>query len=466
MHTVLELSHPWGYVAVGLFAMAESGLFVGLVLPGEAAMLIGGLLVYEGRADLALMIAAGCSGAIAGDSLSYWIGRLAGPRLERSRLGQKIGERRWRRARHFFSEKGGRAVFFGRFVGVLRALLPAIAGSAGLPFRRFIPYSVAGAVAWVATFVALGSVAGGSWRLIDRWAGRASLVALLLLAVGGFIVLAARWAARNQDALVTRLAKVRNNRRVARLLNRYSAQIEFLKRRFDPSVRVGLFFTAGVFVAVVAASVFGLLLEEVAEGETQSTIDGPIARFFVEHRSPALTTVMRILTQFGGGIVVTLILAAGAVLAYLRWRDPKWPAFFCASLVGAMGLDDLIKFFVDRPRPHLSQLVEVSGSSFPSGHATASAAMCVAVAYALTRRSRWRATVWIWAGALLLSSLVGMSRLYLGVHWFTDVGGGLVLGVFWVSFTSTGLTLFGEARRRRQVARETLAPTAESPPGN
>jgi membrane protein DedA with SNARE-associated domain len=454
---------------IGLLAMAESGLFVGLVLPGEAAMLVGGLLVFQGRADLEVMLAVGCSAAIAGDSLGYWMGRLAGPRLERTRLGQKIGSERWQRARSYVNEKGGRAVFFGRFVGVLRALVPALAGSARLPFRKFLPYSAMGAVMWVTALIVLGSVAGRSWRLIDQWAGRASLVALVLLALTGTIIVSAKWAARNQQLITERIGNLRRGPRLAPLLDRYSSQIEFFRRRIDPSIRVGLFFSMGLLFSVAAASAFGVLLDQVIEGDTQSTIDGPVERFFVEHRDPALTTVMRIITQFGGGIVVASVLGAAAVVAYMRTRSPRWAAFFSATLVGALALDDVVKFLVGRPRPTSSQLVEVSGSAFPSGHATAAAAMCAALAYTLTRRSGWRRAVWIWAAALVVASLVAVSRVYLGVHWLTDVGGGMVLGVFWVAFTSSGLTLWGEVRHRRRLRASDdtyVGASAEAPPGS
>jgi membrane protein DedA with SNARE-associated domain/membrane-associated phospholipid phosphatase len=450
VETLLELSNPWGYVAVAILAMAESGLFIGLVLPGEAAMLLGGFLVYQGRADLALMLACGCCGAVAGDSLSFWIGRVAGPRLQRSRLGRRIGDERWSRAHRYVKERGGRAVFLGRFVGVLRALVPAIAGSSGLPYRQFIPYSVAGAVAWVTAFIVLGSVAGGSWHLIDQWAGRASIVVVGVIALGAAIMFAAKWAARHRREVAERLAKVRRNRRVAGALDRYRRQIEFLKRRVDPSLRIGLYFTLGVALTVAAASAFGALLEEVVEGETQAGLDGPLAHFIVEHRSPEVTGIMRVVTQFGGLILVAGVLGASAVIVYVRNRDANGSAFFVATLIGALGLDDAIKLVVGRPRPHLSPLVHATGSSFPSGHALAATAMCAALAFVLSRRREWRTGVWIWAAALFLSSVVALSRVYLGVHWPTDVIGGMILGAFWVAFTTSGLALGGELRDRRK----------------
>lgn len=451
METLLELSNPWGYVAVAVLAMAESGLFIGLVLPGEGAMLLGGFLVYQGRADLALMLVCGCVGAIVGDSLSFWIGRRAGPRLQQSRLGQRIGEERWRRALRYVKDKGGRAVFLGRFVGVLRALIPAIAGSSHMPYRQFLPYSVAGAVVWVTAFIFLGSVAGGSWELIDQWAGRASVIvlAILLLAVG--IVFAAKWAARHRQDVMDRFSRVKTNERVAAMLKRYRRQIEFLQRRFDPSIRVGLYLTMGIAVTVIAASAFGLLLEEVVEGETQAAIDGPLFRFIVEHRESEITAFMRAATQLGGLVLVTGVLGLSAGFAWIRTRNGNLAAFLLATLIGALVLDDAIKFFVGRPRPNLSPLVHATGFSFPSGHALAATAMCAALAYVLSRRAGWRTGVWIWAAALFLSSLVAATRVYLGVHWPTDVIGGMILGAFWVAFVSSAIELSRGIRDRRRT---------------
>lgn len=199
-----------------------------------------------------------------------------------------------------------------------------------------------------------------------------------------------------------------------RILERYSRPTEFMKRRFDPSIRVGLYLTLGILVTVATASVFGLLLGEVIEGETQAAVDGPLARFIVEHRTSKITGIMQVATQMGSLLLVTCVMGAIAGFAWLRTRDGNLAAFFLAILIGALALDDAIKFFVGRPRPSLGPLVHATGSSFPSGHALSATAMCAAIAYVLSHRSGWRSGLWIWAIALFLSSLVAASRVYLG----------------------------------------------------
>src|ERR671918_2501082 len=99
MESLLEFTGAAAYVGLGLLAMAESGLFVGLFVPGETALILGGVLVSRGQAGLGWMIMAACLGAVAGDSISYEVGRRFGPRLSTTRLGVRVGKENWQRAR-------------------------------------------------------------------------------------------------------------------------------------------------------------------------------------------------------------------------------------------------------------------------------------------------------------------------------------------------------------------------------
>src|ERR671931_1783285 len=171
-----QLASPWAYVVLALLAAAESAAFVGLAVPGETAMLLGGFLAYQGRASLAVMMAAGALGAVVGDQIGYQIGRVAGAPLKRSRLGRRVGQDRWAKGEAYLRAKGGRAVFLGRFVGVLRALVPALAGMSRMPYRTFLPWNAAGGIIWAPAFVLLGYLAGSSWRRVEQIAGRASLL--------------------------------------------------------------------------------------------------------------------------------------------------------------------------------------------------------------------------------------------------------------------------------------------------
>lgn len=448
MHFILQLADPWAYFIVFALALGESAAFIGLFVPGEATVLIGGVLVYQGRATLPWMLVSACFGAMIGDSLGYLIGRQFGERLKQSRLGRIVGHERWDRASEYLRRRGGRAVFFGRFIGFLRALIPALAGSAGIPYSTFLPFSVAGGSAWGTTFVLLGVVAGKSYGIVEKWAGRASLIlaAIVLLAVG--LVFLARKIEESRDAIRARIARFNDRPRIARLRARYRKQIDFLERRFDPNQRFGLYLTFGIVVIAAGAWLFGSLLQDVLSRDELAVFDRPALTYLAQHRDPAMDNLMRIVTNVGSTPVLLGIAAVASGGLLLRTREWRWPLFFSVTLLGAIGLYDLVKSLVERPRPDISPLVHAAGSSFPSGHATAAAAVFTALAYALTRQTSWKAGVVFWTVAFFVATLVGFSRVYLGAHWPTDVMGGLTLGALWTAVTVTAVKVLRPERAR------------------
>lgn len=143
------------------------------------------------------MVLAGWVGAIIGDSVSYSIGKRFGPRLVETRLGRRVGEANWQRAHRYVNDKGGRAVFGGRFIGILRALIPAVAGWARMPYRTFWAYNCAGGLVWAAGCIGAGVAAGQSWPIVKKWIGGTSMAAgLLIIFVLGLVLTIQRHKAR------------------------------------------------------------------------------------------------------------------------------------------------------------------------------------------------------------------------------------------------------------------------------
>jgi membrane protein DedA with SNARE-associated domain len=173
---------PWGYLLLFTLCLLEASAFVGLFIPGETALLIAGVLAQEGKLTLALCIACAVLGAILGDSLGYEIGRHVGPRLRLSWFGRKVGENRWDRAHEYVHRRGGVAVFFGRFIGVLRAVVPAIAGDARMPYGQFLLWNVLGAIVAGPAVLIVGYLAGSSYKAVEARLGQVSYVLLGLVA--------------------------------------------------------------------------------------------------------------------------------------------------------------------------------------------------------------------------------------------------------------------------------------------
>jgi membrane-associated protein len=147
----------WFYLIAGGLAFAEAAVMVGLVLPGETALVVAGFAAEQGWIALWPMVAIAVGAAALGDSVGYEVGRRLGPRLRSSRLGRRVGSDRWRRTDAFLHRYGGRAVLLGRFTAGMRALTPGMAGMARMPYlRTFLPWNIAGAVIWGAGCVLLG----------------------------------------------------------------------------------------------------------------------------------------------------------------------------------------------------------------------------------------------------------------------------------------------------------------------
>ncbi|GAA1652455.1 DedA family protein [Georgenia ruanii] len=180
---VSGLHGPALYALVGLLAFGEGAAFLGLVLPGETAVFLGAALVAQGHGRLALLVPVIAVAAVAGDSVGYEVGRWLGPRLRSGRLGRWIGVARWRRAEAEIERRGAAAVVLGRWVGVLRALVPAVAGATRMPYRRFLTANVAGGVSWAVAVSLLGYGAGAAWPQVQAWLGRGGLVLVAAVVV-------------------------------------------------------------------------------------------------------------------------------------------------------------------------------------------------------------------------------------------------------------------------------------------
>jgi membrane-associated protein len=162
------------HLAAFLLAFAECALFMDLVVPGEAGMVVAGAAAARADVPLATMIVAATAGAILGDSVSFFVGRRWGMRLVRrwEPIRRRL-EPRVEQAQAYFEKRGGAAVFLGRFVGAVRGVIPAVAGTAAMPYRRFLPWNALASIVWTTAVVSAGYVLG---RNVERVLSKASLV--------------------------------------------------------------------------------------------------------------------------------------------------------------------------------------------------------------------------------------------------------------------------------------------------
>lgn len=183
---LLAVPGPWAYVVIGLLVFVEAAIFVGFVVPGESAVLLGGLLASTGHLSLWLLLGLVVGAGVLGDSVGFEVGRRLGPRLGGLRLLRRHAAR-IESARGYLRRRGGRAVVLGRFTAFLRAMTPALAGASGMRYRRFLVFNVLGGLVWGAGVTLLGYFAGSSIDRVAQSLGRGSAALLIIVAVTGLV---------------------------------------------------------------------------------------------------------------------------------------------------------------------------------------------------------------------------------------------------------------------------------------
>ena len=189
---LLSVDSIWVYVIVAALVFAEDAIFVGFVIPGETAAVLGGVDASRGHVHLALVATLVVLAAIVGDSVGYEVGKhVLGPKV----LGHDRLRRHHQRihdAQDFLARRGGWAVFLGRFTAFFRAVMPALAGSARMSYPRFLAFNAFGGVVWGVGFVLLGYLAGNSYKTVEKTVGRGAAFAAVGVLLLGLLVLHVR----------------------------------------------------------------------------------------------------------------------------------------------------------------------------------------------------------------------------------------------------------------------------------
>jgi membrane protein DedA with SNARE-associated domain/membrane-associated phospholipid phosphatase len=458
-----------GWVALAivfLIPALEASAFLGFVFPGEIAVLLGGVLAFNGRVPLPAVIVAAVAGAIVGDTIGYFVGRRWGRRILRG-VGARVPFLRHRIDEHlqtaqaYVRRRGGAAVFFGRFTAALRVMVPGLAGMAEIPYGQFAFYNAAGGLIWGTGFVLLGYFAGAAWHRVAADASRAGLALLVAVLVGLVVGRVLRNVREHGERLPDRFARIAP---VAWARGRFPRGSAWLARRIDTTAPSGFLLSVVVVAGAACAWIFIGLTQDVIAHEEAALSDPGVTRFVVDHRVGWVTSLMKDVTWLGSNaVLIPLVVVLGG---YLLMRKTDWraPVLLAAALAGANAWYHIAKPLVARERPPESlHLITVSGYAFPSGHATAAIAVWGAAAIVLSsgRPVRWKAAFWLGAG--LIAALVSFSRVYLGVHWWTDVVSGMALGGAWLCLLGAGL-LLGVGRSWVAIGpRHEIEPTEPDP---
>ena len=247
-------------------------------------------------------------------------------------------------------------------------------------------------------------------------------------------------------------------------VRRHPHAAQVLEEKAEPSALTGLALTIAAAVVVCGGLAVGVLLFMVRRNLGFAKWDLSAARFGAEHATELSSRFLRDVSIMGGTAGLLVIVGVTALVEYRRIPSRAALAFLAAVAVGQNLLANGIKVLVDRARPDLSQLTGFSGSSFPSGHSTAAAAVLAAVGLLASRRRHPTTRALIAGTAAGLAAAVATTRVLLGVHWLTDVMAGLALG--WAWFALCSIAFGGRIMRfgAPVIVAESMAPETALPP--
>ena len=454
MHeTINGLVASYGYALLVVLVGLES---FGIPLPGETALVTAGAFAALGRLNLAGVIIAAAAGAILGDNAGYWLGCKGGIALVH-RYGRHVGldDAKLQRVHGFFERHGAKTIFIGRFVALLRSWAAALAGVACMPYHTFTLYNALGGITWAAVFGSLGYVFGRNLPLLERYVGQASLALVLLGALVVLLWLGARWFRDHRDEIAARASaawrRIANEPRFADFRQRHVRIWAFVAARFARGEYLGLHLTIGLLVSLAALWLFGGVTEDVIHHDPLTLLDLRLADWFRAHATPVGVRIASAVSLVGSPVAMAaLAIAIAFLLAHRRW----WITLggWLAAFAGGAVLDWMLKTIIQRPRPTgAAAFLHGESFSFPSGHAMGSLIGFGILAYVVL--AYWPATrrhvALVIGVAVALIIAIGLSRLYLGVHYFSDVVGGYAAALVWLASCISGVEV---ALRERKIS--------------
>ena len=421
--------HPdLAYGVIFLVSLSESLALIGLLVPGTVIMFSIGAVVATGSLGLTPVLLLAIVGAIAGDGVSYWLGH----HFKESLVDT------WPFSRHpemlkkgaaFFHRHGGKSVLFGRFVGPVRPVIPLVAGMLGMRPMNFGIVNVLSAIGWALVYILPGVFFGTSLTVAREVSTRLAVVAIILVVgVWGFI-----WLSRKFLSLLEHQGPI-----WFFALKKWAASNPPVRKAVIPAKQFFSFllfrkkgeeFLLAFLVITLFLAGWGFLgvLQDVLAKDPLVVADEAFYHFFQSLRTPWADNVFVALTEFGDAFVnISLFCAVLGVL--LIKKCYRTAGFWVLTVLGGLLGTQLLKWVIHLPPPD-----GISSFGFPSGYTTMNVILYGFLAILL---ARGLAGTWRWglfSGVLLLAFIIGISQLYLGMRWLSDILGGFFIGTSWAA---------------------------------
>ena len=439
----------FGYWVVLLFSLLESLAFIGIIVPGAIVVVFAGFLSAQGYLDLSNLICFAAIGAILGDSLSYYLGTKGANLFRPENRFLKLSH--LEKGEQFFKKYGNKSIFFGRFIGPIRPIVPFVAGLSKMNKWSFFFWNITSAFLWATSHLLLGYFFGGAIKTIEVWSTRAGVFLFFF-----FLSLFVLWIVIKKSAPLfsffkSVLLSIKNaiitNPDVERFVKNHQAFFQFIKRRMDRENISGLPLTLLYIAFVYLLSLFFGIIQDIITSDIIVSVDMRVANLLFAFRDDDLVKIFTRVTLLAKWQIIT---SSAIVLSLILWMwkkkvylIPLWVAIVGSEIFSSLG-----KLALHRPRPGVALYLE-NTFSFPSGHATIAIVFYGFLVYILFRQiKKWKYKINALFFGTILILAIGLSRLYLGVHFLSDVWGGYLLGALWLLI---GITISEWLQHRRQL---------------
>ncbi len=414
-------------VVVFLIAMGEALFIIGLFVPSTVVLVGAGTLVGLGKLESSPIFFWTMAGAIVGDAVSYWIGHYYRDRLKTvwpfSRYRSLV-----ERGEAFFRRHGGKSVFIGRFVPGVKAIVPGIAGMAGMNATRFTVINVVSAFAWTIAHLGPGFIAGTAFSALGEVSGRLAAALGVLVGLLFVAVILGRW----MILIFLPLFSGSHAAIVAWFARRPDRPSQWIARTFDPDHPRSAGMLVSALLLLVTIPAFVAIVLALSPGDTMERADVAIRNLFLSMRTPVGDRIMVFLTMLGDGFVTAAVTAIVVFYLVLRRAWRRGTGFLIAMTAAAVFVP-LFKVLTDRARPTELLYTGPHAFSFPSGHATINTVLFGIIAVLVAHDRSPLVKAGVFSVAIAYIGAIAFSRVYLGAHWFSDVVGGLVFGTAMVS---------------------------------
>ncbi len=383
-----------GYTILFIASILEGVPLIGSLIPGHTAVILSGFLIKIGIMNWIIVIFLVIIGAMTGDLIGYFLGKKFGfVFLERFGKYIFIKPEHLEKAKALVAKHTGKAIIFGRFSPITRPLAPFIVGASNVHINRFWVYDFIGAFLWSTSAILVGYIFGASYKVAAGLFGKFIVIAIILsvLIIWGYKV---------------------------------------INKQFHIFVKYELI--------VLIANIFGLYLflktvqDALKDKAFLANLDVWINNFFYLHTSEFGIVFMKIITDIFSPAFLSLLTLIG-IIYFFKKKQWRYAYISIFATGGGLVLGSLMKEIIMRARP-ISSLLLKTDFSFPSGHAMAVTIFFTLIIYFFARKIHsmlWRELFIV--GSVLLIILTAISRLYLGVHWLSDVVAGIGFGLFWTT---------------------------------